>query len=276
MLQFDISLAYELAQHSGAAYLAPDDYWQWAMDHGWDSPLIATAGSTQVGVCISPKRIIVAARGSQALGDWGENFLAFPWAWRRLFPLGRTHAGFQLQARRIARKFLRAIITARRRFPSAEIYVTGHSLGGALAPFLVRILAQSGISVAGVYTFEAPRALTTAAARWFDGEYRDQTFRVVAIRRGAADIATRLPPSALGWQHVGRPVMIRDGRLFESEEAWQAARAAHPVAPLPWWRIGSRMVAGVGAHMCAALVAELKVLASQRPGKQVERDWPNS
>jgi triacylglycerol lipase len=253
---FDPRLALDLALHAQAVYLPAHEFALWALDHADGSDIIPRR-STQVGITYSPRRIVVVARGSSQWGDWGENFLALRARYRALFPVGRVHLGFQIQARRIAAEFRRTIAKLRQMYPAAEVYVTGHSLGGALCAFLLRLLDLDNVPVMAVYTFESPRVGDEAFSSWYDGLYGDATFRVVAIREGCADIVTRLPPSALGWRHVGRPIMICDGHLYESEAAWQAARSAHPVAPLPWWRIGSRLATGVGAHLCGPLVEEL-------------------
>jgi hypothetical protein len=253
-----------LAEHAEAVYGTAHDFFSWALDRGCVGADIIERGSTQVGITYTPERIVIAARGSSQWGDWGENLLAFRWAWRSVFPAGKVHAGFLIQARRVGLEFTRTLSRLRNRYPDAEVYITGHSLGGALCHFLARLAELVGARPAAVYTFEAPRAGNETWARWYDGRYGERTWRVVAIRRGQADIVTRVPPSALGWRHVGRPMMLHDGVPYGSEEEWQTARAAHPVRPLAWWRLLSGFVASLEAHRCGALVAELRAFVRSK------------
>lgn len=260
MLPYSPSLACYLAEHAGAVYHLPHQFARWALDHGHAGALTIERGSTQIGVAYGPKAIVVAARGSESIGDWGENLAMWRWGWRPVIPAGRVHFGFRRQARRVAAELQETVGMLRSRF-GAPLYLTGHSLGGALATLLAPLL--DGVSA--VYTFESPRPGNATFARWYGSQYGDRTFRVVCIRRGCADIVTRVPPSSWGWSHVGRPIMLVDGRVYESEAEWEAARAAHPVRPMAQWRIISRLVIGVQAHMAAALVEELRELAGSSP-----------
>jgi hypothetical protein len=262
---YDDQLAADLAEHAATVYRHPDEYALWTIDRGFDGAFIIPRGSSQVGIAYSAERIVVAARGSSELGDWGENALTIPWAWRDVFPVGRSHLGFHIQARRVRKEFCSSITALLRRCPSAEIYVTGHSLGGALSVYLARFLSLAGAEAKAVYTFESPRVFTKAGARWFDGRYGDRTFRVVITRQGVPDIVTRVPPSAWGWQHVGQPVVIRDGIRYESEEAWELARATHPVRPLAQWRILSTLLTSVRAHLADLMVRDLRAIRA--PGR---------
>lgn len=262
---YSAALAVVLLEHARAVYLSPHDFEMWAIDE-CDGADIIPRRATQIGITYSPSRIVIAARGSSQWGDWGENLLALPWRYRALFPVGRIHLGFQIQMRRIAAEFRRTMAKLRAKYPNAKVYVTGHSLGGALCPMLLRLLDLDNVPVEAVYTFESPRIGDAGFAGFYDGLYGDRTFRIVAVRAGCTDIVTRMPPSVLGWRHIGRPVMIRDGRAYLSEIQWEAVRTEHPVKPLPWWRIASRLAVGIGAHMCDALLAELREIA--RAGRQ--------
>ena len=255
MLPYSPSLALRLAEHSAAVYYLPHQFARWSLDQRHAGAMTIERGSTQVGVAYGPDGIIVAARGSEAIGDWGENLAAWRVRWKPV-PHGRVHVGFRWQASRVAVELEDAVSALVMRYPDAPVYITGHSLGGALAVLLAPLLRPCGADA--IYTFEAPRAGNAAFSAWYDRLYGERTFRVVCIRRGCADLATRIPLSACGWWHVGQPVMIRDGIPYESEAAWEQARAAHPVKPLAQWRIISRLAAGVQAHKAVTLVEELR------------------
>jgi hypothetical protein len=264
--RFDAVLAVELLEHAQAVYRYPDQLTSWVVGKGFDGACIIPRRSTQVGITYSPDTIVIAARGSSQWGDWGENLLALKCRYRALFPEGRVHLGFRTQAGRIAQEFRDLMEVLRGKYPNAKVYVTGHSLGGALCAFLVRLCAIDGIPVEAVYTFESPRIGDQDFALWYDATYGCRTFRVVAIRRGCTDLVTRLPLSGFGWRHIGRPTMIVDGQIYESNALWEKARARHPVRPLPWWRVASRLKASIGAHLCDSLLSELRAVAAVTRG----------
>lgn len=268
-------LSFSLAEHATAAYLDPCHFGRWALDHDYAGSVIIERGSTQVGIVYGPEQIVIAARGSSQLGDWGENFLAFRIPWRSLFPFGGVHAGFALQAWRVAKEF-RDTMRAIREHPKyrdVPVYVTGHSLGAALCPFLAAMLRIDGIEPRAIYTFESPRVGNEPWSVWYDTIFGSRTFRVVHVDRGCADIVTRVPPSILGWWHVGRPIIIASGApgstalRYESEIAWECARRAQKVGALAWWRVIARLTHGALAHKSGRLVEELRKIA-EKPSKK--------
>ena len=80
------------------------------------------------------------------------------------------------------------------------VFVTGHSLGGALAVIAASSLVDAGIPVAGVYTFGMPRAGSESFQRAYDARLGDVTYRLVH----GTDIVPSVPPTGLGFHHVGR------------------------------------------------------------------------
>jgi len=53
------------------------------------------------------------------------------------------------------------------RHPGAKLWVTGHSLGGAMATLAVFDIRASGHNVDYFITFESPRVLNLKAANYF-------------------------------------------------------------------------------------------------------------
>lgn len=258
MLSYSPSLALYLAEHATAVYFIPHQFHRWALDRHIGATVIER-GSTQVGIAYGPEAIVVAARGSESIGDWGENLAAWRGRWD-VIPSGAVHVGFRRQAKRVAAELLETVSALRSRYQEAPVYITGHSLGGALASLLAPLLSRVNVQPSAIYTFESPRPGNREFSAWYDRTYGNRSFRVVCIRKGVADLVTRIPPSAWGWWHVGRPIMLRDGRVYESERAWEEARASHPVKALAQWRIISRLAVGVQAHAAAALTEELRAI----------------
>ena len=95
----------------------------------------------------------------------------------------KVHKGFLAAFQRI-RIAIQADLKAHPEFP---VYITGHSLGGALAILATRLLASD--SQGACYTFGGPRVGTAQV----DDQIKTPIYRVV----NAADIVPRVPPTYL-------------------------------------------------------------------------------
>lgn len=86
-----------------------------------------------------------------------------------------------------------------------KLFVTGHSLGGALgylaAYFIQRDLP---VSVSGLFTFGAPRLLDTGMAKRLNSHRPFPAYRYV----NAADIVPRVPLAIMGFRHAGEELYI--------------------------------------------------------------------
>lgn len=80
------------------------------------------------------------------------------------------------------------------------LFVTGHSLGGALAAATAMALARQGRAVDAVYTFGMPRPGNAAFAAAYGDALGQRTYRLVY----GDDLVPTVAPSALGFRHVGR------------------------------------------------------------------------
>lgn len=88
--------------------------------------------------------------------------------------------------------------------PGPPLWITGHSLGAALATLAAVRLWIGGRHPAGVYTFGSPRVGDAAFASAYDGLLRPRTFRFV----NQTDVVTRVPLWTMGFRHVGTVVYI--------------------------------------------------------------------
>lgn len=261
--RYDDATALHLGEFAQAVYARGDDFWEYAIAGGYQRPVIVQEGATQIGCAVGRYGLMVACRGSSERVDWIENGQAWRVGWRDVIPGGAgVHRGFLKQVKRMRKRLAAKVrIALDGRTDSYPIYACGHSLGGAIAPLVVLCLAADlHMRLEALYTFESPRPGNEEFSRWWDDHSGSVTHRVVTIRRGVADIVTRVPPSACGWWHIGRPQMIRDGYRFESEEEWEIARAKHPVGALPGWRFLSRLRECIIAHDMFGLLRELRVI----------------
>lgn len=153
---------------------------------------IGTAGFVVAGADI----IIVVFRGTEDELDWMTNVRA---EWITLQGGTRVHTGF-FQAYWPIRERMFAAVEKLIELKPRPVYITGHSLGGALAVMATAELAnhQKAVvrdSIAACYTFGCPRAGDAS----FDVYVKAPLYRVT----NGVDSVPAVPPAVLGYRHVG-------------------------------------------------------------------------
>jgi Lipase (class 3) len=94
-----------------------------------------------------------------------------------------------------------------------SLFVTGHSLGGALAVlWAMRARTELGVAVNGVYTFGMPRVGSPGFAQAYNEVLAENTYRLVH----GEDIVPTVPPSELKFMHVGRMLKCPRHDKFDS------------------------------------------------------------
>jgi triacylglycerol lipase len=161
---------------------------------GLESRLISV-GNTQVYVAQNDKALVVAFRGSQApttldgLKDWlltnANNYLILPEGqigtdFAAAGVGARFHRGFMEALHEIWEPLL-ASVTKATEASDCPLWVTGHSLGGALALLAAWRLQRNFLTVHEVVTFGAPMIGNEAAARAFEQEFAGKIFRYVNL-----------------------------------------------------------------------------------------------
>jgi pimeloyl-ACP methyl ester carboxylesterase len=99
---------------------------------------------------------------------------------------GRVHKGFDKAFNNLWQDGIKDLVLQN---PKARFWITGHSLGGALATMAAARISDASRVVA-VYTFGAPRIGDQAFRASYDGLYGNNHFRVVY----ASDAVVHLPP----------------------------------------------------------------------------------
>lgn len=128
---------------------------------------------------------ILVFRGTQDLQNWLTNLDTAPIK----FPHGgRIHRGFSQALDSILGELI-----AELRQHQGPLFITGHSLGGALA---VAAAAQPEITATAVYTFGSPRVGNPEFNSCLE---KTPTYRVVLM----SDLVTQVPPWQLGFKHSG-------------------------------------------------------------------------
>lgn len=173
-------------------------------------------GRTSIRPSSSTRGLVATGRGATIVAFAGTDPVAFA-NWITNFNLGT-------RARDIHRGFDDAVDTVWRTISDAlkpnktqPVFVTGHSLGGALAIIAAeRIRCELKIEAGAVYTFGAPRVGSPAFARSYNaGGLGERTYRLIH----GLDIVPTLPPSRLGFRHAGRMIMCERGSRFTGTEA---------------------------------------------------------
>lgn len=148
---------------------------------------------TQAFIAANDDLIVLAFRGTTALLDW-------------IFdarvdlvggPAGRVHEGFMVALSFVWREVWSYIKEERR---GRALWVTGHSLGAALATMAVaKLRLERDEAVNGLYTFGQPRGGDMEFARIFDQDFGQQTYRYVNDQ----DIVARVPLRLMQYSHIG-------------------------------------------------------------------------
>ena len=147
----------------------------------------------------------------QSLGNWVTNFNLGT-------PARDIHRGFEDAVEPSGGYF-----DALKPNKTQPLFVTGHSLGGALAIIAAeRIRRELKIEASAVYTFGAPRVGSAA----FAGSYNayglgDRSYRLIH----GLDIVPTLPPSRLGFRHVGRMIMCDRAAASPAPKRYRCAIA---------------------------------------------------
>lgn len=112
-------------------------------------------------------------------------------------PCGKVHDGFNAALNSIWRDLWADISQIRNK---RSLWLTGHSLGGALAVLATaKLRLEKDEPINGVYTFGQPRLGNREFARNFDADFGSQSFRHVNNN----DVVARVPSRAMGYSHVG-------------------------------------------------------------------------
>lgn len=151
--------------------------------------------STQAFVAAKDDCIILSFRGTEDIADWFRNLDLdlVPG------PMGHVHDGFQKALGEVweGNAGMEKVVSDLRN-NGQTVWVTGHSLGGALAVLAtVKLNLQSDILANGVYTLGQPRVGNAEFIAAFNGSFGGRAFRFVNNN----DIVTRIPPWIRGYRH---------------------------------------------------------------------------
>jgi hypothetical protein len=185
------------------------------------SPARIIAGEERALSLTRTRGVIAEGHGACLLAFAGTDPLV-PANWFTDFDItvtpGAVHRGFETAAAAVFAPVL-AALAARRQQP---VYLAGHSLGAAIAAVTAdRVLADANVRASAVYGFGMPRTGDADFAARYNDTLGANTFRLVH----GDDIVATVPPSVLGFRHVGR--------LLTCPRAGTFAKDARPTADFP-------------------------------------------
>lgn len=219
---------------SALAYQDPDSIKNVATSWGFAPDRVTVISpSTSVLQAIilgGAEAVVVAFRGTRPdqLRDWMADFDISQAAFTEYFAapnIGSVHDGF---AHLLARSWKSLVAeVARMQDDTQTLWVTGHSLGGALAVMATSALVfAERLPVNGLYTFGQPRVGDLDYCTRCETQFGDTMFRFV----NDEDIVTRVPPRVVPriplpefYGHCGELRFFdADARLHTDEHWWNA------------------------------------------------------
>lgn len=180
-------------------------------DSQFTSVLATSKNSAQAALIEHEKYLCIAFRGTDEIADWLDNINAFPE--KVLF--GEFHRGFWNSVNNVWDILFAEYLLLREK-KKRPLFLTGHSLGGAMATIAAARLIHRDLPFTSVYTFGQPRAVTSETARVFNSEAKNRFFRF----QNNNDIVTRIPARLMGYSHVGSFLYISEEKGIHNEPGY--------------------------------------------------------
>lgn len=237
---------------------------------------LVSVDNTQAWVCENEGSIVVAFRGSESpatidgFKDWlltnARNFLVLPEGrigtdFAAAGVGARFHRGFMEALAEIWTPLHVAIEEALRR-KERPLWVTGHSLGGAIAKLAAWRLHQKFIAVHRICTFGAPMTGNKLAADAFFREFPGRVVRYV----DHCDMVPKLPTMSLlsnEYDHVQREIVLgvpgerSASTLLVNASAEDAEGAAGEVSVSVANSLWNELHAGISAHLMGNYISRI-------------------
>lgn len=212
--KYSIKNAYALALCSELAYGSEKKISEALSGYGFSVRFIERR-DTQAFIAYNESAVVLAFRGTTNIRDWMTNsdisLISFGQS------AGKVHSGFLHALYLVWDDILQVINSVQNN--AQPFWITGHSLGGALATLAAaRFAFELDKPIRGVYTFGQPRTVDREFGRVFDTELKSRFFRFVNNH----DIVTRVPTREMNYSHVGSLRFIdSDGDIHDDTSWWQ-------------------------------------------------------
>lgn len=187
-----------LSQISDSAYSDGDSLETTLHEWGLTAVEPIEDGSSFGYVASNDSTVVVVFRGTNELADWLTNLDVRPFE----VPHGSTHHGFYTA---LAKLLPKTLATARSQGASQKkLWITGHSLGGAMALLFAYECLQQGLGPAGLVTFGQPMLCNGKLAKHMNSQLAGKYLRFV---HGGDGVTRAVPP----YSHCGNLVWFTEG-----------------------------------------------------------------
>ena len=163
----------------------------------------------QVGITINheQKNLAVVFRGSESIKDWYYDLQILKHKYKDKIWI---HSGFynQLHSDNIHLCIINKVRSILDEYPDYKVFVTGHSLGGALATLFGYILAHEIDNFITVVSFASPRIGNYHWKKSFESKMNLKHFRVTNNR----DLITATP--TINYYHVGTDIKLYNDSFY--------------------------------------------------------------
>jgi len=207
------AIAKELAQCSSDVYLSPVEAEEVFKKRGYKS-VASLNSSTLVGYVASlGDTSVIMFRGTNPseIQDWFINLSNRS----RKVDHGNVHAGFWTGYDCLHGQLAKVLEASKPK----KVWITGHSLGGALAVVCAyRLSSMENLEIAGVMTFGQPKVGNPAFCKHMDVTLRGRMVHFV----NESDLVPRVPPS---FDHFGSLVWYKGGGIRRSQPPMLAMRS---------------------------------------------------
>lgn len=183
-------------------------------------PTLTGARDTQVSITDCDGALVIAFRGTQEVRD----FLTDAQCWREdLLEGGEVHNGFYESLQTV----IGEVAERASKHGVRAVFITGHSLGGALAMLCAEWFAHHLIPVHSIYTFGQPRVGDGTFASEYNSLLLERTFRFVHEE----DVVPRVPGVLIGYRHAGTEIFLPStGGMVVNPTLWKKAKSGIPGA----------------------------------------------
>jgi len=199
--------ALRLGEAAAAAYGSAEEIARWVSERDLDGRFF-DQGKVQGFTAREDRLVLVVFRGTDQPEDWGVNLNAAHEKPKTRAIQGELHSGFY---EALLKVWESNVAPALRERGGRKVWITGHSLGGALAALAAAQAALvESIPVQGLYTYGQPRVGNQAFTDQFNGIFGSRAFRYVNDK----DVVPRVPLHVMGYRHTHQEMFfLADGKL---------------------------------------------------------------
>ncbi|MCM8535076.1 MAG: lipase family protein [Lentisphaeraceae bacterium] len=151
---------------------------------------------TQAFCCSDDEKVILSFRGTEA--SHIEDIISDARVLKTEGPFGKVHRGFKFALDNVWSDVESKV----KSLEGKRLYITGHSLGAALATLAAATFSNNDVKPESIYTFGQPKVGNKSFAKEYNGRLGEIHNRFVNNN----DVVTRVPN--VGFEHIGKFIYI--------------------------------------------------------------------